>query len=680
LYDFAVTKYGLPPSDLLFDPLTFTICTGMESDRQHGLNTLEAIERIRAEMPECQIILGLSNISFGLKPAARHTLNSVYLDHAVRRGLTGAILDRSKIRPLHQIPEEEVRIAEDLIFDRRKENYDPLQAFIALFEDRSAAATAKAPKAERVEDRLKIRIVDGDRVGMEDDLEEALTAYSPVEIINGFLIEGMKVVGDLFGSGKMQLPFVLQSAETMKAAVAYLEPRMDRVSGELKGTIVLATVKGDVHDIGKNLVDILLTNNGYKVVNLGIKQPIDNIIRAAKEHNANAIGMSGLLVKSTVVLKDNLAELTREGIATPVLLGGAALTRGYVESDCAQSYGTGRVAYAGSAFDGLNLMNRIVEGSFEEHLAEVAKKSRPKIVSRNANAGIAVADPDEAPLPDPTIAREQIVKRAPVPTPPFWGFRQFSDIAPELVLPYLNRTMLFRFHWGFRRTDQTLEEFRRYEQEEVEPILGQMIERCRQEQILNLTASYGYWPAAGDGDQVVLFGAPGSAEEGREIWRFSLPRQKRAGGLCIADFLRDIRDPERDVIGLQVVTAGQRVADVARRWFDENRYKDYVFLHGLGVEMTEALAEYTHREIRSGLGFAEKDNPDVMAMLKQGYQGSRYSFGYPACPDLSHQGRLLELLDAGKCGIILGDEDQLWPEQSTSAIVLHHPQARYFAV
>ena len=679
LYEFAVVKHGLPPSDLLFDPLTFTICTGTEEDRRHAIETLDAIERLHVELPECQIILGLSNISFGLKPAARHTLNSVFLDHAIKRGLTGAILDRSRIYPLHKISPEEVQAAEDLIFDRRTEGHDPLQAFILLFEDRLAQSGTKAERPARVEDRLTLRIVDGDRVGLEADLEEALPNYTPVEIINRFLIDGMKTVGDLFANGKMQLPFVLQSAETMKAAVAFLEPRMDRVEGSQRGTIVLATVKGDVHDIGKNLVDILLTNNGYKVVNLGIKQPIANIIAAAKEHKADVIGMSGLLVKSTVVMRENLAELTREGMNVPVLLGGAALNRSYVESDCAPAYGSGRVAYAGSAFDGLNLVAKVIEGTFDSHLAELSEKRLSKKTAPRACAASASAlRPVEHDVP--SEMKEKLVQKTVVPAPPFWGTRHLSDVPFEQVIPYLNQTMLYRFHWGFKRTNQTLEEFRAYEQEQVQPILQELIERCKQERILGLNASYGYWPAAGDGDDVVLFGVPGSPDDGREIWRFRLPRQNRPGGLCIADFLHDLGDPERDVIGLQVVTAGQRVADIARQWFEADRYRDYVFLHGLGVEMTEALAEYVHAEIRQGLGLAQYDQTDISALLKQGYRGSRYSFGYPACPDLSHQRRLLELLDAGQCGVVLGDEDQLWPEQSTSAIVLHHPQARYFAV
>jgi 5-methyltetrahydrofolate--homocysteine methyltransferase len=423
LYDFACVKHGLPPADLLFDPLTFTICTGNEDDRKLGLWTLEAIERIAKELPECQIILGLSNISFGLNPAARHVLNSVFLDHALKRGLTGAIVHVSKILPLHRIPEEEVRVAEDLIFDRRREGYDPLQAFIALFENRVAARTVKKERPAAVEERLKQRIVDGDRQGLEDDLALALAKHSPLDVINTFLLEGMKVVGDLFGAGKMQLPFVLQSAETMKAAVGYLEPHMERIAGQQKGTIVLATVKGDVHDIGKNLVDIILTNNGYRVVNLGIKQPLAAILDAAQQHKADAVGMSGLLVKSTVVMRENLEEMTRQGITMPVMLGGAALTRRYVEEDCVKSYACGRVAYARDAFDGLALMEKVVNGRFDSHLAEITAKNVGRPVNEKRKLGRAA---DARPLrpidvEEIRLRRAELTRGLHVPTPPFWG-------------------------------------------------------------------------------------------------------------------------------------------------------------------------------------------------------------------------------------------------------------------
>jgi 5-methyltetrahydrofolate--homocysteine methyltransferase len=676
LHDFACNRFGLPSSDLLIDPLTFTIATGNEDDRKLGLWTLEGIERIRAELPDVQIILGLSNISFGLNPAARHVLNSVFLDHALKRGLTGAIVHHSKIMPLHKIAPEEVKAAEDLIFDRRAEGYDPLHAFIALFQDRTAAAKTVKKRAVAVEERLKERIVDGDKIGLPDDLELAMKSYKPLDIINTFLLDGMKVVGDLFGAGKMQLPFVLQSAETMKMAVAYLEPHMERVEGQQKGTIVLATVKGDVHDIGKNLVDIILTNNGYKVVNLGIKQPIASIMTAAREHKANAIGMSGLLVKSTVVMRENLEEMTREGIDVPVLLGGAALTRRYVEEDCVTSYGAGRVAYARDAFDGLDLMDKIVGGRFDDHVKTSTEKRKGRPSNQKRVLGQAAQPSRPVDFEEIQTRRAELATQAPVPTPPFWGARVVERVPAKTLVPYLNETMLFQFHWGFRKAGKRLDEYKAWTQREVKPILTRLLKQVEAEEILQPQAIYGYWRCYSDGDSVVLLDEGGE----KEVARFAFPRQNREGGLCIADFFRDRTSNERDVIGLQVVTMGQHASEVAREWFADNRYQDYLYLHGLGVEMAEALAEYTHKRIRAELGFAAEDDRDMDKMLKQGYRGSRYSFGYPACPNLADQKQLLALLGAERIGVAMSDEDQLHPEQSTSAIVCHHPQAKYFSV
>jgi len=681
LYDFACNRHGLPPQDLIFDPLTFTICTGNEADRKLGLWTLEAIERLAQELPECQLLLGLSNISFGLNPAARHVLNSVFLDHALQRGLTGAILHMSKIMPLHKIPEQEVRVAEDLIFDRRREGYDPLHAFMALFEGRKAESAAKKKRAADVETRLKERIVDGDRQGLEQDLDEALAKHPALDIINVHLLDGMKVVGDLFGAGKMQLPFVLQSAETMKAAVAHLEPHMEKVEGHERGTVVLATVKGDVHDIGKNLVDIILSNNGYNVVNLGIKQPIENILAAVQNHHADAVGMSGLLVKSTVVMRENLERMTQEGVQVPVMLGGAALTRNYVEGDCMAAYACGRVAYARDAFDGLNLMDKIVTGGFDAHLTERRMAQQGKagktMKPRRSLGKPAQPDPRPADLEETRIRRDELNDGIAVPTPPFWGPRVLARVPVDALVPYLNERMLYQFHWGYRKQGRRLADYMDWARRELRPELKRMLDIAKQQDILLPQAVYGYWPACGEGNDVVLFDPD---ERGREIARFNLPRQARESGLCIADFLRDGAAAERDVIGLQVVTIGQRASDVAREWFAENRYRDYLYLHGLGVELAEALAEYVHKRIRAELGFGHEDSRDMDEMLQQGYRGSRYSFGYPACPNLEDQGPLLELLEATRIGVTLSDEFQLHPEQSTSAIVLHHPQARYFSV
>ncbi len=678
LYDFACVRHGLPPADLLFDPLTFTICTGNADDRKLGLATLDAIEQIAQALPECQIILGLSNISFGLNPPARQILNSVFLDHALRRGLTGAIVHFSRIMPLHRIPPEELRVAEDLIFDRRHEGYDPLHAFIGLFDNRTAEKSEKKSRPEQLEDRLAQRIVDGDRQGLDIDLDLAMTRWKPLDIINNILLDGMKTVGELFGAGKMQLPFVLQSAETMKAAVRFLEPHMERVAGEERGTIVLATVRGDVHDIGKNLVDIILTNNGYRVVNLGIKQPIGAILDAAVAHKADAIGMSGLLVKSTVVMRENLEEMSRQGLDLPVVLGGAALTRRYVEEDCVKAYQAGRVAYARDAFDGLGLMEKIVNGRFDDHLDETRRKNegRPKNPTRKLGRA---ADPRPLrpiDLDEIRLRRAELTGNVPVPQPPFWGPRTIERISPKAVAPYLNERMLYQFQWGYRKDGKSLAEYREWARDELRPVLTRILDIAIREEILMPRAAYGYWPCAAEGNDVILFDDDGR----RELTRFSFPRQNKQGGLCIADFFRDVDAAERDVIGLQVVTMGRRASEAAREWFAQDRYQDYLYLHGLSVEMAEALAEYLHRRIRGELGFAADEARDTEAMLAQGYRGSRYSFGYPACPNLADQKQLLELLRADEIGIALSEEDQLDPEQSTSAIVVHHPQAKYFSV
>jgi 5-methyltetrahydrofolate--homocysteine methyltransferase len=676
LVAFACDRHGLPQSDLLIDPLTFTIATGNEDDRKLGQWTLEGIQMIREAFPDIQIILGLSNISFGLNPAARAVLNSVFLDHAVRAGMTGAIVHVSKIRPLHMIAPEEVKVAEDLIFDRRAEGYDPLQRLLEIFADRKAADATRKKRADTVEGRLKDRIVDGDRKGLTEDLDEALGKMPPLDIINTVLLDGMKVVGELFGAGKMQLPFVLQSAETMKAAVAYLEPFMERVEGQEKGTIVLATVKGDVHDIGKNLVDIILTNNGYRVVNLGIKVPLADMVAAAREHHAHAIGMSGLLVKSTVVMRENLEEMSRQGLDVPVMLGGAALTRNYVEDDCVRAYASGRVAYARDAFDGLHLMDKVTGNGFDDYLAAVQAKRTGK--ARNTKRTLGQAD-ERAFRPVDVAAvqarRQRLTRSVPIPRPPFWGAR-LLEAPPKAIVPFVNERSLYQLQWGFRKQGRSLDDFLGWAKQELRPVMKRVLSMCEAEGILRPQAAYGYWKAAGQGNDVIVFDQDGTTE----LARFTLPRQPKQDGECIADFFRDVDDGDRDVIGLQVVTVGQKASEVARAWFEDNRYQDYLYLHGLSVEMAEAMAEYVHKRLRAELGFAAEDDRDMEKMLAQGYRGSRYSFGYPACPKLDDQAPLLRLLDAERIGVSLSDEWQLHPEQSTSAIVVLNPAAKYFSV
>ncbi|MEZ5692044.1 MAG: vitamin B12 dependent-methionine synthase activation domain-containing protein [Rickettsiales bacterium] len=564
--------------------------------------------------------------------------------------------------------------------------YDPLQYFISIFEGRKGEATIAKKRPDTIEEVLKERIIDGDKKGIEDDLDMAMKDHDPLFIINEILLSGMKVVGELFGSGKMLLPFVLQSAETMKMAVAHLEKFMEKVEGQDKGKIVLATVKGDVHDIGKNLVDIILTNNGFKVYNLGIKQPIDNILKTVEEVKPDAVGLSGLLVKSTVIMRENLEDLTTRGIDIPILLGGAALTRAYVEEDCVAAYGAGRVAYARDAFDGLDLMNKIADGGFDTHLEEIKKRKHNRPTSSKAKKRWSQNDVDGQKLIGSELRpveweaiklkRQELAKQVEVPEPPFWGARVIESIPVKALVPYLNEQMVFTFHWGFKKAGKTLDEYWKWVDAEVRPILRNLLAECERENIIQPKAAYGFFKCASQGNSLLLFDEYGTKQTGQ----LDLPRQDKDGGICVADFFRDVDSGERDVLAMQVVTAGQKVADVARDWFSGNRYQDYLYLHGLGVEMAEACAEYTHKRIRSELGFGHEDARDVKQMLKQGYRGSRYSFGYPACPRLEDQELLLSLLNADKIGVELSEGFQLHPEQSTSAIVVHHPQAKYFNI
>jgi len=704
LYDVAVNQNGLPPEDLIFDPLTFTICTGTEGDRRLGLETLEGIRLIHERFPQCQIMLGLSNISFGLKPAVRHVLNSVYLHYAMQAGMNMAILHPTKIMPLFKINPEHRKIAEDLIFDRRGDDYDPLMVLINSLTDVAETKTVQEGPPATVEERLSQRIVDGDRNDLDADLDEALKSYKALHIVNNILLEGMKVVGDLFGRGEMQLPFVLQSAETMKAAVAYLEPHMEKSDGETsKGRIVLATVKGDVHDIGKNLVDIILTNNGYEVINLGIKQPIENIMEAARQHHAHAIGLSGLLVKSTVIMKDNLKELDQQGFDTPVLLGGAALTRKYVEEDCRQSYSGRFVAYARDAFAGLNLMDSVMKGEGPPGKFPAVKSKdkveKPTSKSVSSDMGQAEAIPEasrdgeaEARFGSSMRRPDRVQTDNPVPVPPFWGSRLIESVSLKSLHPFLNETMLFQFHWGYKKR-AVKGDFKAFIEEHVRPVYHQLLQQSEAEKILQPRAAYGFWPCQSSGNSVIVYDPEVFADaEGNlslqpggepvEVCRFRFPRQpEKKGGLCLADWFRAVDSGEYDVLPLQVVTMGDHASVVTKQWFSENRYQDYLYLHGLSVEMAEAMAEYVHQRIRADLGMAGEDEREMHRMLKQGYRGSRYSFGYPACPNMDQQRPLLDLLQPDRIGIRMDPETfELHPEQSTAALIAHHPQAKYFGV
>ncbi|MCP4591646.1 MAG: methionine synthase [bacterium] len=661
LHDLLVNRYGLASHDIFFDTLTFPVTTGNEADRRLALETLEAISRIRAELPQCQQILGVSNVSFGLKPAARAVLNSAFLSEALARGLTGAIVHPSGILPRNQIGPERWAAALDLIHDRRREGHDPLLSFIGLFEDEGDTVDQVRAPDLPVEGRLKQRIINGDGGGLEDDLEQALTTYRPLDIINDFLLDGMKTVGDLFAAGQMQLPFVLRSAETMKAAVTYLKPLMEKQEDTGKGVVVLATVRGDVHDIGKNLVDIILTNNGYTVRNLGIKQPVGAIIDAWKEGNADAIGLSGLLVKSTLVMRENLAVLEERGLAPPVLLGGAALTRKYVEQDLRPEY-SGPLFYAKDAFEGLHLMDRIMAGEIGS--VEPARLAKP-VVQATPRVQL------------PTAAHSTVARDVPIPVPPFWGSRVIEHLPFRAIVPYINEKMLFNVQWHYQRAGRGREEFRKFIDGEVRPIFRDLVQRCEEMDIVLPQAVYGYWPAQSDGNALVVYDPE---DRTRQLGRFEFPRQYKEPYWCISDFFRSVEEGEMDVVAFSLVTAGARVSEKEQEWFHGDQYTDYLHLHGMGVEAAEALAEYLHRQIRSELGIAGRDAREIPRLFQQKYQGSRYSFGYPACPRLEDQVKLWPLLEPERIGVALTEDFHLEPEQTTTALVCHHPEARYFNV
>ncbi|NJQ01395.1 methionine synthase [Streptomyces zingiberis] len=664
-------KWGVRKSDIVIDCLTFTIATGQEESRKDGIATIEAIRELKRRHPDVQTTLGLSNISFGLNPAARAVLNSVFLDECVKAGLDSAIVHASKIMPIARLEDEQRETALDLIYDRRREGYDPLQRFLELFEGVDTK-TLKAGRAEELaalplDERLQRRVIDGERNGLEADLDEALESRPALEIVNETLLAGMKVVGELFGSGRMQLPFVLQSAEVMKTAVAHLEPHMEKAEGEEgKGTIVLATVRGDVHDIGKNLVDIILSNNGYTVVNLGIKQPVSAIVEAAQEHRADVIGMSGLLVKSTVIMKENLEELNQRKLAAdfPVILGGAALTRAYVEQDLHEVY-EGEVRYARDAFEGLRLMDALLAVKRGVPGASLPELRQRRVPRRDAPA--AEADPAEG-------ARSDVATDNPVPTPPFSGTRVVKGIQLKEYASWLDEGALFKGQWGLKESrtggGPSYEEL---VETEGRPRLRGLLDRLQTENLLEAAVVYGYFPCVAKGEDLIILD-----DKGGERTRFTFPRQRRGRRLCLADFFRPEESGETDVVGLQIVTVGSRIGEETARLFAADSYRDYLELHGLSVQLAEALAEYWHARVRAELGFAGEDPQAMEDMFALRYRGARFSLGYGACPDLEDRAKIAGLLEPERIGVRLSEEFQLHPEQSTDAIVLHHPEAKYF--
>ncbi len=663
IHDLATTKYGIRAEDIFFDTLTFTLGSGDAEFRNAGIETIEAIRLIKQKIPGVRTVLGLSNISFGLSPESRTYLNSVFLHYAIEAGLDAAIVHAAKIIPLFKIEEEAREICRRLIFNEMEKS-DPLQDLIAYFQKRGGTEkkVEKKKQYDTVEESLKHKIIDGSRDQLEKELDEALKKHSALDIINTFLMDGMKVVGELFGAGKMQLPFVLQSAEVMKKAVAYLEPHMEKVSGNEKGRMVLATVKGDVHDIGKNLVDIILTNNGYKVFNLGIKQPIENILAATEENKADIIGLSGLLVKSTLVMKEDLEEMNKRGLKIPVICGGAALNRKYVEEDLRSVY-DGKVFYGQDAFSALHVMEGLKDPAKLKELE--TPKARPK-VQPLANGH------KKGPIP----SRSGVAMDNPIPKPPFWGYKILKNITPAQVYPYINKTALFKGQWQFKQAGLSKEEYEKIVKGKVEPLFKEMQERCVREKIIEPRVLYGYFPCVSKGDDLIILGE----DQKSEIVRFTFPRQKNPPYHCLSDFFRPIESKQIDVVAFQTVTVGPRASEVEQKLFKANQYTDYLYLHGMSVESAEALAEYTHRMIRKDWDFDKEDAADIEGLFHQKYRGSRYSFGYPACPNLEDQAKLFKILPAEKIGIELTEEFHLVPEQSTTAIVVHHPEAKYFIV
>ncbi len=685
--DVLVRDWGMREGDILVDTLAFTLATGQEESRKDGLESIEAIRLLKERRPAVGTTMGLSNISFGLKPAARVVLNSVYLHECQKAGLTSAIVHASKILPMNRIPDEQREVALDLVYDRRREGYDPLTAFLDLFEGVDSAASAgsrlDALNALPLDERLSRRIIDGEKKGLEDDLAAAMAeGQKPLDIVNDTLLSGMKVVGELFGSGEMQLPFVLQSAEVMKTAVAFLEPHMEKVEGQDgKGRIVLATVKGDVHDIGKNLVDIILSNNGYDVVNLGIKQPVNAILDAAEEHRADVVGMSGLLVKSTVVMKENLLEMNSRGVARryPVILGGAALTRAYVENDLAEVF-EGEVRYARDAFEGLRLMDQLMavrrgEVTPEQGAAEAAKERERRDRHARSKAIAAARAAAAEPAEDPG-GRSDVASDNPIPTPPFWGSRITRGIPLADYASWVDERALFLGQWGLRGSrGGTGPSYDELVETEGRPRLRELLSRVQSEGIMQAAVVHGYFPAVSkDEDLIVL-----DPESGNERCRFTFPRQRRDRRLCLSDFWRPQESGDVDVVAFQVVTMGSHVSEVTAELFARDAYREYLELHGLSVQLTEALAEYWHARVRGELGFADEDAPELAGILKLQHRGARYAWGYPACPDVEDQTKVAELLEWDRVGVVLSEEYQLTPEQSTSAIIAHHPEAKYFA-
>ncbi len=687
LYGLLVEKYGIPETDIYFDPLIFPIVTGQEEVRRLALETVEGIRRISREFPNCHTTLGLSNVSFGLKPYARMVLNSAFFQECVKAGLTSAIVHASKILPQNKIDPVHYQWALDLIYDKQAADYNPLGLLSTLGAPPKDESAAKLESLS-IEQKLQRHIIDGDKQKLVEHLEEARQKYAPLEIINEHLLAGMKVVGELFGSGQMQLPFVLQSAEVMKTAVAHLEQYMEKVGGgegQSRGKLVLATVKGDVHDIGKNLVDIILSNNGYTVYNIGIKQPIQNVIEKAKEVGADAVGLSGLLVKSTLVMRDDLVELNRQKLTFPVILGGAALTRKYVEKDLRNIY-AGPLFYGKDAFEGLKVMDHIAGNRIAELLVETGvEEERAAAYCRGGGSQKSeVSSQEEVGPTTEEFAVSDIDRHAPVPAAPFYGTRIVKDIPVEQVFPYIDEVALFRGQWQFKSGNKSREEFRAWTEETVRPIYERVKKKVQELGVLKPAVAYGYFPCLAEKNDLVIYEVDGEGRPtGKERLRFHFPRQVDKKRWCLSDFFRPLGlggAGEFDVVAFTCVTMGPEISVYENKLREGGDYTEYLYMHGIGVQMAEALAEMWHKRVRQELGIAVNDSANMRDLFACRYQGCRYSFGYPACPNLEDEVKLFELLRPERIGCGLTENHFITPEQSTSALVAHHRQARYFNV
>ena len=680
IYQLATKEHGLDPEDLVFDLLTFTVGSGEAEYHTAAIETIEAIRKFHEMHPEVGFVLGISNISFGLDKHAREYLNSVFLHHCVEAGLSMAIVNVKNTIPLHKMNEEDIKVCEDLLFNRREKG-DPLFKFIDHFShveakssDEEDAAFAKMNTREKLHKLL----LDGDKERMLQLLPQAKEEIPPEEIVNVVLIDAMKEVGELFGSGKMQLPFVLQSAETMKAAVDWLNPYLPKKEKQTQTTLVLGTVKGDVHDVGKNLVDIILTNNGYKVINIGIKADIESFLKVVEEHHVDAIGMSGLLVKSTGVMLENLKYLKEKGITLPVLLGGAALTGKFIDEYCRPAY-DGPIFYCKDAFDGIVAMSRIEEENFDTNLGSDKSDLDVAVVQKKTKKDIPPLDKIKMPSRD-------IV----VPNPPFWGRRVLDAKVDEIAFDWINHKMLFNQRWGYVNKKLTKEERQKIENEKLWPLFEKMKSEILKEKLLEPVTLYGYYPCRADGDTLLVFDEsegwfngeqinrePLEAVRERAKYKFEFPRQMRKPYRCLSDYFRSDR---HDVVAFQLASAGPEFSEKEQRLYAAGKYSEYHHLHGISVELAEAIAEIIHKQIRLELNIAEKEGHSLRDVKMTRYHGCRYSFGYAACPDLAMNKELFEMLCPEEFGIELGETYQMHPEQTTSALVVHHPESLYFAI